>query len=135
MFRDQKLFVTLLPEIQAQSNKIRDHRRTLVIFLELCLKKTIQSIPLRHRQVSARLTFPRAGVVNKLLGSDSHVTLPLNLRMYLYWMSVFAGRLTATIRSFMSGYEGTSYYIMETYCSRSDNLQKSGVARCPATSL
>ncbi len=39
---------------------------------------------------------PEAGVVNCLLGSDSQVTAPLNLRMNLYWKVVDAGRFSVT---------------------------------------
>ena len=37
---------------------------------------------------------PVAGVVFELLGSDSQVTAPLKMRMYLYSKFVFAGRVT-----------------------------------------
>lgn len=40
---------------------------------------------------------PLAGVVISMFGSDSHVTCPLNLRMYLYWICVLAGRLIVTV--------------------------------------
>jgi hypothetical protein len=40
---------------------------------------------------------PPDGVVNSLFGSDSQdVSTPLNLRMYLYWMSLDAGTLIVT---------------------------------------
>lgn len=39
---------------------------------------------------------PLPGVVMLMLGSDSQVTAPLFLRMYLYWMAVLGGRLTVT---------------------------------------
>ena len=39
---------------------------------------------------------PLDGVVICLFGSDSQVTCPLNLRMYLYSMVVLAGRLMVT---------------------------------------
>lgn len=39
---------------------------------------------------------PEAGVVFESLGSDSQVTTPLYLRMYLYWKAVLAGRATVT---------------------------------------
>jgi len=39
---------------------------------------------------------PEAGVVAWLLGSDSQVTAPLNLRIYLYSKLVLAGSVTVT---------------------------------------
>lgn len=53
------------------------------------------SIP-NHFHVSFRVNEPEAGVVNILLGSDSHVIAPLNLRMYLYSIEVLAGKLIVT---------------------------------------
>jgi hypothetical protein len=56
-------------------------------------------IPPRHRQVSSRVTLPLPGVVNTRSGSDSQVTLSPYLRMYLYWVYVFAGTVTLTVYS------------------------------------
>lgn len=39
---------------------------------------------------------PLAGVSTELFGSDSHVTAPSFLRMYLYSTLVLAGKLTVT---------------------------------------
>ena len=50
-----------------------------------------------YLQVSLVTNVPDAGVVCKLFGSDSQVTTPLKMRMYLYWKSVLAGRVTTTV--------------------------------------
>ena len=49
-----------------------------------------------HRHWSLRVVEPEAGVVKERLGSDSQVTWPLNLRMYLYSMRELAGSVTVT---------------------------------------
>ena len=51
-----------------------------------------------YRQVSFSVNEPLAGVVICMFGSDSQVTLDWYLRMYLYWIAVFAGRFTVTER-------------------------------------
>ena len=50
-----------------------------------------------YRQVSFSVNEPLAGVVICMFGSDSQVTLDWYLRMYLYWIAVFAGRFTVTV--------------------------------------
>ena len=50
-----------------------------------------------YRQLSFCMKEPLAGVVMELFGSDSQVMAPLNLRMYLYWIEVLAGRFTVTV--------------------------------------
>ena len=49
-----------------------------------------------HFQVSSSVKLPEAGVVACRLGSLSHVTAPLKMRIYLYSKVVLAGRLTVT---------------------------------------
>jgi hypothetical protein len=67
---------------------------------KLYIKNVLASLrPLFQRQVSLVAAVPFAGVVNSLLGSDSQVTSPLNLRIYLYSKFVFAEIFTATVRS------------------------------------
>ena len=49
-----------------------------------------------HFQVSSSAKLPEAGVVACRLGSLSHVTAPLKIRIYLYSKVVLEGRLTVT---------------------------------------
>ena len=51
-----------------------------------------------YRQLSFCMKEPLAGVVMELFGSDSQVMAPLNLRMYLYSTTVFAGSVTVTMK-------------------------------------
>lgn len=60
------------------------------------------SDPTCYRHWSLRVVEPLSDVVNELLGSDSHVTWPLFLRMYLYSMTVLAGSETVTDSSSVS---------------------------------
>jgi hypothetical protein len=53
---------------------------------------------LRYLQVSSVAYVPFAGVMIDLFGSDSQVTPPLFLRMYLYWMAVDTERLTVILQ-------------------------------------
>ena len=92
-------------------------------------------LPPRHRQVSTRVMLPLPGVVNKRSGSDSHVTLPRSLRMYLYCIYVFAGRVTLTVYSDQVNKGEYGTVICNTYGSKSDNSLDSRVARCPSTSI
>lgn len=50
-----------------------------------------------HRHESLSVKEPDAGVVSWKFGSDDHVTAPLFLRMYLYWICMLAGRFTVSI--------------------------------------
>ena len=78
---------------------------------------------------------PLPGVVNKRFGSDSHVTLPEFLRMYLYCIYVFAGRVRLTVYSDQVNKGEYEPVICNTYGSRSDNSLDPGVARCPSTRI
>ena len=49
-----------------------------------------------YLHVSFSVNDPDAGVVIWLFGSLSHVTAPLLMRMYLYWIVDEAGRLMVT---------------------------------------
>jgi hypothetical protein len=98
-------------------------------------KDSEQSIPPRHRQMSFRMTFPLSGVVNTRFEPDSHVTLPRNLRMYLYWISVSPGRVTLTVNSHQVNKGAYKHVDGEAYRSKSDSSQGTGSARCPATNL
>ena len=60
---------------------------------------------------------PLAPVDLELLGSDSQVTAPLNLRIYLYSKLVLAGRVTVTMRN-DSGNMISNCSDMKTYRSR-----------------
>jgi hypothetical protein len=51
-----------------------------------------------YLQVSLVEYVPLAGVVIDIFGSDSQVTAPLYLRIYLYWIAVEAGRLTVMLQ-------------------------------------
>ena len=51
-----------------------------------------------QRQTSFWMYDPLAGVVIELFGSDSHVTAPLYLRMYLYSPVVDAGSETVMLQ-------------------------------------
>jgi hypothetical protein len=92
-------------------------------------------IPPRHRQVSSRVMVPLPGVVNKRFGSDSHVTLLTSLRMYLYCIYVFAGRVTLTVYSDQVNKGEYERVICNTYGSKSDNSLDLGVAHCPLTNI
>ena len=72
-----------------------------------------------HRQVSFSVNVPDEGVVICMFGSDSQVTAPLNLRMYLYWIAVLAGRFTVTARASQRDPRRDSGRI--TYCSKWDS--------------
>jgi hypothetical protein len=60
---------------------------------------------LTHRQTSLMVMLPLAGEEFERLGSDSQVTAPLNLRMYLYSKEVLAGMFTVTMCPSVYGWE------------------------------
>lgn len=68
----------------------------------------------------------------ELLGSDSQVTAPLNLRMYLYSKLVLAGSVTVTVKCYIRvDLDGRREII---YHSRLDSLRRRVPKRCPETS-
>jgi hypothetical protein len=137
LFRDQKLLLRCSPRHRPIYNKNEGPSTyTSWILFNIIVQNTQkQSIPPRHCQVSFTVTFPLPGVVNTRFGSDSHVTLPRNLRMYLYWISVSPGTVTLTVHSRQVNKGAYKHVICETYRSKSDSSQETGLARCPATNL
>ena len=78
---------------------------------------------------------PLAGVVRALFGSDSHVTAPLNLRIYLYSILVLAGTFTVTVNERNSiNDDAKKTHEVSTHCSRWDMSPQTEAARCPGTS-
>jgi hypothetical protein len=137
-FRDQKRLLRCSPKAQTIHNK-NEGPSTYIMDIVYCniivQKNSKQSIPPHHRQVSFKMTFPLPGVVNTRFGSDSHVTLPRNLRMYLYWISASAGRVTLTVHSRHVNKGAYKHVNCEAYRSKSGSSQGTGLSRCPATNL
>lgn len=67
-----------------------------IIYTAVCIRPIFLQASI-YRQVSLVEADPDAGVSNWRLGSDSQVTVPLALRMYLYWKRVYTGIGMVTI--------------------------------------
>ena len=86
-----------------------------------------------HRHESFTVNDPLPGVVRALFGSDSHVTAPLNLRIYLYSMFVLAGTFTVTRMKIIRVAPRKAHEVGAHY-SKLDTSPRTEAARCPGTS-
>ena len=132
MFREPKLFVTPLPEIQAQSNKIRGSIDVHWSHSGTMARENNTEHPSTSSPGVSKTNAPPCRGSEQVVG----IRLPRHFAVKLANVLVLDVRVRREINSDYSFvHVSTSYYMIETYCSRSDSLRKTGVARCPATSF
>lgn len=136
---------------QAQKLHINKFKQTAstttTLRLSICYSPTVQRVKVQQHRESDKKAAPnfqrqvssRVNAVvpeeNWLLGSDSHVTTPFSLRIYLYSTDVVAGTTTVAGKKAQTGKKSGSSLKRSTHCSKSGSLPRTAGLRCRGTSL